>query len=128
MTDLVSDYLAKAKAEAQQQRSQLGQIKAELTETEGAIKRLLGMVEAGLIELDDPALRERLQALKTKRKELTGQIEHASHMRPAARPQLSEAKPHKLSATVRAALHTAPPELRKAYIKLFVDQVIVSKQ
>ena len=128
LTDLVSGYLEKAKAEAQQQRSQLGQLKADLTETEGAIKRLLGMVEAGLMEVDDPALRERLSALKTKRKALTGQLERASDLQPANRPHLTEAKLHRLSETVRAALHTAPPEMRKAYIKLFVDKVVISKE
>jgi hypothetical protein len=75
LTDLVSGYLEKAKAEAQQQRSQLGQIKADLTKTEGAIKRLLGMVETGLMEVDDRALRESMSVLKAKRKSLTAQLE-----------------------------------------------------
>ncbi len=95
---------------------------------DGAIKRLLGMVEAGLMEVDDPALRERLSVLKTKRKALTAQLERASDLQPANRPHLTEAKLHRLSETVRTALHTAPPEMRKAYIKLFVDKVVVSKQ
>ena len=128
LIDLVSGYLDKAKADAQQQRSQLGQIKADLTETEGALKRLLGMVEAGLMELDDPALRERLSALKTKRKTLTAQLKQASDLQPANRPHLTEAKIQSLSDTIRTALHTAPPEMRKAYIKLFVDKVVISKQ
>ena len=128
LVDLVSGYLEKAKAEAQQQRSQLGQLKADLTETEGAIKRLLGMVEAGLMEIDDPALRERMAVLKSKRKELTAQIEHASDLQPANRPHLTEDKLRRLSQAVRAALHTAPPEMRKAYIKLFVDKAVISKE
>ena len=32
-----------------------------------------------------------------------------------------------LSASVRSALHTAPPEMRKAYIKLFVNKAVISK-
>ena len=80
------------------------------------------------MEVDDPALRERLSALKTKRKALTGQLERASDLQPANRPHLTEAKLHRLSETVRAALHTAPPEMRKAYIKLFVDKVVISKE
>ena len=128
LTDLVAGYLEKAKAEAQQQRSQLGQLKADLTEVEGAIKRLLGMVEAGLMEVDDPALRERMSALKTKRKTLAAQIEQASDLQPGNRPHLTEAKLHRLSETVRAALHTAPPEMRKAYIKLFVDKAVISRE
>jgi hypothetical protein len=61
---LVSGYLEQAKADAQWHRSQLGQLKSELTETEGALKRLVGIVEAGLMEVDDPALAERLKPSK----------------------------------------------------------------
>ncbi|EKM99906.1 resolvase [Acidocella sp. MX-AZ02] len=128
LANLVSAYLDKAKADAQQQRSQLGQIKADLTETDGAIKRLLRMVEDGLMEVDDPALRERMTALKAKRKTLTAQLDQASALQPTNRPQLTEAKLQRLSETVRATLHKAQPDLRKAYIKLFVDKVVVSKQ
>ena len=41
LIDLVAGYLEQAKAEAQAHRTQLGQLKADLTETEGAIKRLI---------------------------------------------------------------------------------------
>jgi DNA invertase Pin-like site-specific DNA recombinase len=128
LKELVSGYLEKARAEAQQQRSQLSQIKAELTETEGALNRLLGMVETGLMEIDDPVLRDRMMALKAKRLALNAQIEQASDLQPANRPHLTEAKLQRLSEAVRAALHTAPPEMRKAYIKLFVDKAIISKE
>ncbi len=60
---------------------QLGQLKSDLTETEGAINRLVGMVEAGLMDVGDPALAERLEALKAKRASLQSQISTASAIR-----------------------------------------------
>ncbi len=45
----------------------------------------------------------------------------------AEEPVLTEAKLDRLSASIRSALHTAPPEMRKAYIKLFVNKAVISK-
>ena len=56
LVDLVAGYLEQAKSDAQRHRTQLGQLKADLTETDGAIDRLLGMVEAGLMKVNDRAL------------------------------------------------------------------------
>ena len=128
LIDLVSGYLDQAKADAQQHRSQLGQIKSDLTETEGAINRLVGMVEAGLMDVGDPALAERLKALKTKRSSLQSQISTTSATEPAQKHRLTEAKLNKLSVAIRSALRDQPPEMRKAYLKLFVDNVTISKE
>ncbi|OYV24403.1 MAG: hypothetical protein B7W99_02490 [Rhodospirillales bacterium 20-58-10] len=107
--------------------TQLGQLKADLTETEGALNRLVSIVEKGLIDFDDPTLAERLKALKAKRRDLQNQIETTSTSQPAQQARLTEAKLAKLSTAVRTGLANADPDMRKAYIKLFVDKVIVSK-
>jgi site-specific DNA recombinase len=127
LRDLVSGYLNQAKANAHLQRSQVGQLKSELTETEGALKRLVGMVELGLMELDDPMLRDRLAALKARQTELNGQIARTSDTSISKHQHLTEAKLTKLAGAVQNALHNAPPEMKKAYIKLFVDKVIISR-
>ena len=128
LLELVEGYLNQAKADAQQHRSQHGQLKADLTETEGAINRLVGMVEVGLMNVNDPALADRLKALKTKQASLQSQISTASATEPAQKHRLTEAKLNKLSGAIRSALRDQAPEMRKAYLKLFVDNVIISKQ
>ena len=70
-----------------------GQQQADLTETEGAINRLIGMVETGMMEVDDPALAVRLKALKAKRVGLQSQITNASAAEPAQQPRRRCAKP-----------------------------------
>jgi site-specific DNA recombinase len=127
LIDLVSGYLDRAKADAQLHRSQWGQLKSDLTETEGALNRLIGMVEAGLMEVGDPALAERLKTIKAKRAALQSQIVTASAHEPAQKQRLTEAKMNKLSVIIRSALRDQPPEMRKAYLKLFVDNVVISK-
>ncbi len=86
------------------------------------------MVEAGLMEVDDPALADRLKTLKAKRASLQSQIGTASATEPAHRQRLTEAKLNKLSVAIRGAFRDQPPEMRKAYLKLFVDNVIISKE
>ena len=41
---------------------------------------------------------------------------------------MTEAKLNKLSVAIRGALRDQPPNMRKAYLKLFVDKVIISKE
>jgi hypothetical protein len=91
-----------------------------LTIRQGAIKRLLGMVEKGLMEVDDSALAERLRNLKTKRAELQCNIDGGSANISAQRNVLNEAKVVRTAEAVRGALQDASPERRKAYLKLFV--------
>lgn len=82
------------------------------------ISRLIGMVETGLMEINDPALAERLKTLKTKRAGLQNQIGTASAIEPAqntARPRPSSLNFPPPS----AALRNAPADMRKAYLKLF---------
>lgn len=86
------------------------------------------MVEKGLMEVDDPALAERLRNLKTKRAELQCQIDGGSANNPAQRNILTEAKVVRTAEAVRGALQDASPERRKAYLKLFVDKVVISKE
>ena len=80
------------------------------------------------MEVDDPALAERLKTLKAKRASLQSQIGTASATEPAHKQRLTEAKLNKLSVAIRGALRDQPPEMRKAYLKLFVDNVIISKE
>jgi hypothetical protein len=128
LRDLVSGYLDQTKATAQMHRIQLGQLKADLTETEGSMSRLIGLVEAGMMELGDPALAERLKTLKVKRASLQSQIATASASQSAHEHSLTEAKLTKLSTAIRTALLEAPADMRKAYLKLFVSNVTISKE
>jgi chromosome segregation ATPase len=128
LVELVAGNLEEANDNAQRQRGRLSQIRSEITETEGAISRLIAMVEAGIMEVGDPALAERLQALKTKRANLHGQINAATAVPADRRRELTQAKLAKLSVAIRSGLRDAPPDMRKAYLKLFVDKVVVSKK
>src|ERR1019366_6994258 len=78
LTELLQGFLDNSKQAEQQRNQRLGRLKGELTETEGAIQKLLDMVEKGLMDLDDPALAERLRKHKDTRAKLKDEIALAS--------------------------------------------------
>ncbi len=78
LTDLLKGYLDQSQDAERERRQQLGRLKAELTETEGATRQLLAMVEKGLIDLDDPVLAGRLRHYKANRAKLNDEIALAS--------------------------------------------------
>ena len=64
LSEILKGYLDQSQDAEHGRRLRLGRLKAELTETDGAIQQLLTLVEKGLMDLDDPALSERLQQHK----------------------------------------------------------------
>jgi site-specific DNA recombinase len=74
LTVLLKSYLNQSQDAARERRQRLGRLKAQLTEAEGAIQKLLAMVEKGLMDVDDPALAERLRRHKGDRTRLNDEI------------------------------------------------------
>jgi DNA invertase Pin-like site-specific DNA recombinase len=70
LADLLQPYLDGSAQAEHERRQRQGRLKAELTQIEGAIQKLLDMVEKGLIDLDDPALAERLHKHRSNRTRL----------------------------------------------------------
>ena len=78
------------------------------------------MVDRGLMDMDDPALAERLRLHKTNRARLTRRLHwpadhHASQVDANARDSAGCAE-------------TGPTEFRRAYLRTFVERVVVSRR
>ena len=122
--------LCRIGAAKDQNREWLVKLRHAHKEAEAAIARLLELVEKGLMDAEDPALRERLIGLKfTAPAELikdAGDLQrhiasgepqdHAGQDRQGRRPPAN----HKL--------RHGPPELRQAYARLVMDEVSVSDE
>ena len=67
LVQILEAYLANSAEADVARRERLAQTRRRFTETEGSVDRLLQMVERGLIEVDDPSLRDRLTAAKQAR-------------------------------------------------------------
>jgi DNA invertase Pin-like site-specific DNA recombinase len=106
-------------------REQLARARRARTEADGRVNRLLELVEQGLMDVADPALKERLETAKRDRQ---AAVEQVRLLEAAGAPGNSTITPEsitRLAGSLRDALASDDPSFRKAYLRLFVDQVIV---
>ena len=106
-------------------REQLAQARRALTEAEGRIDRLLQMVEQGLMSLDDPALKERLETAKNARRAAAERVKMLDGVENVGASVITPDKIDRVGAALREALKSGDPAFRKAYLRLFVDLVLV---
>ena len=125
---LLKGYLDQSRDAEHERRQRLGRLKAELTATEGAIEKLLEMVERGQMDLDDPALAERFRQHKAKRARLSDAITLASTASRTGPLSITPAKLDRLAGAMRDALKTGPIEFRRAYLRMFVHRIVVSRR
>jgi hypothetical protein len=97
-----------------------------LTEAGGRIDRLLQMVEQGLMSVDDPALKERLDTAKVARVAASERVRMLDRPNEAGTSQITPDKINKLSVVLREALKSGDIGFRKAYLRLFLDRVVVA--
>lgn len=125
LRQLLEAYLKSAASRFDENKERLGQMRQAHKEAEAAIVRLLELVEKGLMEAEDPSLKERLIGLKVRRDELAQDISERQKRATSGEPVVTPAKIEKLAALLRDQLHNGPPELRQAYARLVMREVSV---
>ena len=125
---ILSAYLPRSAEAGEARRAQLSQARRARTEAEGRLNRLLQLVEQGLMDISDPALKERMEVAKRDRQsavETVRLLEAADGNQPAA---ITLESVGRLADALRAALASDDPSFRKAYLRLFVDEVTVGDE
>ena len=128
LAKLLETFISDGEQAEQDRRQRLGRLKAELTETEGAIQKLLDMVEKGHMDLDDPALVERLRKHKANRARLNDEIGLGTRPASAGPLTITPSKLERISGLMRDALKSGDIEFRRAYLRMFVHRVEVSRR
>ncbi len=95
------------------------------TEIAGKISRLLQLVANGLIEGDDPDLANQMQSLKAQRTHAAQDVTSLEQAAAAGNSAITEAKLNRFADAMREAIAHPDPAFRKAYLRLFVDTVMV---
>jgi site-specific DNA recombinase len=88
----------------------------------------LATVEKGLMDLDDPALAERFRQHKARRARLNDEISLAGSASHATTLSITPAKLDRLADAMQEVLKAGPIELRRAYLRMFVHRVAVSRR
>jgi site-specific DNA recombinase len=125
---LLTGYLKSAATQADENKDQLSRMRQAHKDAEAAIVRLLGLVEKGLMEAEDPNLKERLVGLKVQRDELAQDIADLQKRITSGEPAITPDKIKKFATLLRDQLHNGPPELRQACARLAMREVSVKDE
>jgi hypothetical protein len=119
-------FMARSAQANTHRREQLQHARRAATEAQGKMSRLPELVEQGVMEASDPDLKKRLEAVKAARKVAEDRVHLLSATETTATTALTCSALTKLAHCLREALLNGDLAFRKAYLRLFVDQVIVA--
>ena len=122
---LLKGFLAHEKDGAAGRREKLRQARETRGGLDAALGRLLALVESGAMPPDDPALRDRLVALRMQQAELGQDIGRLQESVQTGQATITPDKLKMLSMLMKKRLADGPPELRQAYMRLILDAVTV---
>ena len=117
-----------ATANSDHNKECLAEARRSHREAQDGIARLLGLVEKGLMDAEDPALRERLVALKLQRDESGKEAAEIQKRITSGAPTITSAKIIQVAELLRDKLYNGPPEFRQAYARLIMEEVSVTDE
>ncbi len=126
LTEMLQDYVKASSDREQGDRGLISKLRREQSEAEAGIRRLLELVEKGLMHAEDAELRDRLVTLKLQRDELAKEISDVQKRISSGEPQITPEKVNKVALLLRDKLHYGPSELRQAYARLVMEEVAVT--
>ena len=122
---ILEAYVAQS-TDAQGERSRrLATARQRQTEISGKISRLMQMVANGLTEGDDPDLANQVQGLKAQRGQAMQEVTILAQTASSAANVITDDRLASFSAAISEAIASPDPAFRKAYLRLFVDSVVV---
>ncbi len=124
MVALLEHYAEQKKAASAGGDAAIKLIDKELRDAEEGIKRLYKAIEKGVIALDE-TLQGRVAELRERREQLIAQKLKAEAQRTATPIPVQPEQIGKFCNMMREALRTADVQVRKAYLRLFVSEIVV---
>jgi site-specific DNA recombinase len=115
---MLDAYIQSTAAQADGAKGLLAKLRHDHTATVAGIARLLELVEKGLIEAEDPAMRERLVGLKLQRGQIAKEIGELQNRMASSTPTITPEKVARVGGLLRDKLYEGPPEFRQAYARL----------
>ena len=119
---MLGEYVKSNAANDNARKEKLRQSKERRGDINASIVRLVDMVERGIMTPDDPTIAERMSKLRLQRDELDQDIKRAQIDQGPGLATLSPERLEKLCGEMRKRLADGPPELRQAYMKLFLEK------
>jgi DNA invertase Pin-like site-specific DNA recombinase len=125
---MLNAYVQSAAAQGEGAKAQLARLRHDHTAAVAGIARLLELVEKGLMEAEDPAMRERLVALKLQRDRIAKEIGELQKRMASSAPTITPEKVARVGGLLRDKLYDEASEFRQAYARLLLDEVRVTDE
>jgi DNA invertase Pin-like site-specific DNA recombinase len=122
---LLERYLKTAERRDADDRQRLAELRQAHKDAEAGISRLLDLVTKGLMDAEDPSLREKLPALKFRRDELAREVADLQRRITVDEPTITPEKVQRVAMLLKDKLQHGPAELRQAYARLVIGEVSV---
>jgi hypothetical protein len=123
---MLDAYVQLAAAQSDGAKAQLAKLRHDHTAAVAGIARLLDLVEKGLMDAEDPAMRERLVGLKLQRDRIAKEIGKLQNRMASSAPEITPEKVIRVGKLLRAKLYEVSGEFRQAYARLLMDEVRVT--
>jgi site-specific DNA recombinase len=119
-------YIEKSAETDVERNRRLSSAKQRLTDIGGKIARLLELVAKGLMETDGPELANQLTSLKAQRTQMAAEVELLQRVTSTGSVLITDEKLNRFAEVMREALRQGDIAFRRAYIRLFVDEIVLS--
>ncbi len=125
---ILQEIMDRSKGGKEALKQQLAQIKKEHSAKATALSNLYAAIEEGLIDLNDPQLKERITKTKAYRDELGEQIELLSRQVNNDNLAITPDKLDAFAKLMRNNLLGKNPAQQKGYLSLFVKQIVLGDE
>ena len=122
---LLEAFLEQSDASDGKRRDELASLRAEKTNSTGALNRLYELVEQGLALPTDRDFAERLTHHRGRIASLTADIEGLERQLKSNQRSITPEIVGRFGMLLRDGLRGENPALRQAYVRLLIDQVVV---
>src|SRR5271168_903085 len=127
LEDILASVLDRRRERAERRREHIAELNKRAAETDLRLKRLYDAIEAGVADLDDPALKERVASLKAIRDQAQADADRADAMAESAgRQAITPAMVQKFAMTARERIRIAGGGYRREHLRALAQRVEVA--
>ncbi|PZU59380.1 MAG: recombinase family protein [Sphingobium sp.] len=128
LEDVLAEVLDRRQERSDRRREHIAELNRRSAETELRLKRLYDAIESGVADLDDPALRDRIVALKATRDQARADAERASALLLNSTQQaITPATLRKFASTARRRIRTEGGGYRRDHLRALAQRVEVDR-
>lgn len=128
LEDVLSEVLDRRQERSERRREHIAELNKRAAETELRLKRLYDAIESGVADLDDPALKDRIDGLKATRDQARADAERASALLVSSAQQaITPTMLRDFASTARRRIRLEGGGYRRDHLRALAQRVEVDK-